>query len=172
MAAALKQFDLDVVPEHWSPPASVLDLSLLPGIPPHGIGRPYNVGKEGIVGLLTALELFLAGVGRRSSVPLAGRAPDCRWFENGSAGHSCDRRRRRSADCAVVALTVTSGSNRTASDLIASLQKGRPMIRQRRRARPERRLIQLGLPETGRGQDRRRLGCRAPVRKRLAGSSE
>ncbi len=60
MAAALQQLDLDVVPEHRSPPNFLIDLSLLAGIQPHGIGRPCKVGKEAIIGLLTALGLFLA----------------------------------------------------------------------------------------------------------------
>ena len=60
MAAALQQLDLDVLSGYWSPPSSLIDVSLLQGIPPHGIGRPCKVGKEGIVGLLKALEIFLA----------------------------------------------------------------------------------------------------------------
>src|SRR4029453_18098492 len=32
----------------------------LKGIPQHGIGRPCKVGKEQIIGVLTALELFVA----------------------------------------------------------------------------------------------------------------
>jgi L-seryl-tRNA(Ser) seleniumtransferase len=60
MAAALQHLDLDIFWEQWAPPASLIDKNLLKGVPQHGIGRPCKVGKEDIVGLLTALELFLA----------------------------------------------------------------------------------------------------------------
>lgn len=59
-AAALQHLDLDVLPQLWRPPAALIDRNALPGAPQHGIGRPCKVGKEEIVGLLTALELFVA----------------------------------------------------------------------------------------------------------------
>ncbi len=60
MAAALQQLDMDVELAEWQPPPGLIDRRLLKGLPQHGIGRPCKVGKEQIVGLLTALELFLA----------------------------------------------------------------------------------------------------------------
>ncbi|MCB1495248.1 MAG: aminotransferase class V-fold PLP-dependent enzyme [Bauldia sp.] len=59
-AAALQQLDMDVVTELWDPPARLIDRSALDGLPRHGIGRPCKAGKEEIIGLLTALELFVA----------------------------------------------------------------------------------------------------------------
>jgi len=59
-AAALQHLDQDVYFELWHPPPSLIDKSRLPGAPQHGLGRPCKVGKEEIVGLLTALELFVA----------------------------------------------------------------------------------------------------------------
>ena len=58
-AVALQHLDQDVLSELWEPPPSLIDRSQLPGAPQHGIGRPCKVGKEEIVGLLTALELFV-----------------------------------------------------------------------------------------------------------------
>ena len=58
-AAALQHLDLDIFWEQWNPPPSLIDKALLPGAPHHGIGRPCKVGKEEIVGLLTALRLFV-----------------------------------------------------------------------------------------------------------------
>ena len=58
-AAALQHLDLDVYWEQWNPPAVLIDKERLPGAPHHGIGRPCKVGKEEIVGLLTALDLFV-----------------------------------------------------------------------------------------------------------------
>jgi L-seryl-tRNA(Ser) seleniumtransferase len=60
MAAALQHLDLDIFWEQWSPPATLIDKDRLKGAPQHGIGRTCKVGKEQIVGLLTALELFIA----------------------------------------------------------------------------------------------------------------
>ncbi len=60
MAAALQHLDMDVVAELWDPPPSLIDRRRLGGIPRHGIGRSCKVGKEEIIGLLTALDLFVA----------------------------------------------------------------------------------------------------------------
>ncbi len=57
-AAALQHLDLDIHFAQWNPPPSLIDKARLPGAPHHGIGRPCKVGKEEIVGLLTALQLF------------------------------------------------------------------------------------------------------------------
>ena len=59
-AAALQQLDLDVRPETWCPPEEYLPRAALLGIPRHGIGRGCKVSKEEIVGLLVALERFVA----------------------------------------------------------------------------------------------------------------
>ena len=58
MCVALQHLDMDVLKPQWNPPESLIDKSILPGAPHHGIGRPCKVGKEQIVGLLTALERF------------------------------------------------------------------------------------------------------------------
>ncbi len=60
MAAALQHLDMDVVCPIWDPPARLIDRSALIGLPRHGIGRTCKAGKEEIVGLLTALECFVA----------------------------------------------------------------------------------------------------------------
>jgi L-seryl-tRNA(Ser) seleniumtransferase len=57
-SALLQQLDLDYIYESWQPPAQLIDKRDLPGVPRHGIGRPCKVGKEQIVGLLTALMRF------------------------------------------------------------------------------------------------------------------
>jgi L-seryl-tRNA(Ser) seleniumtransferase len=68
MAAALQNLDLDVLYELWAPPAHFIDKTRLKGLPQHGIGRGCKVGKETIVGLLTALRRFADddGVARRA----------------------------------------------------------------------------------------------------------
>lgn len=58
-AALVQQLDMDVSPGSWSPPG-LIDRAALKGVPHHGLGRGFKVGKEEIVGLLTALERFAA----------------------------------------------------------------------------------------------------------------
>jgi D-glucosaminate-6-phosphate ammonia-lyase len=58
-SALLQQLDLDFISEDWQPPAALIDKQELRGVPRHGVGRPCKVGKEQIVGLLTALTRFI-----------------------------------------------------------------------------------------------------------------
>jgi D-glucosaminate-6-phosphate ammonia-lyase len=58
-AAVLQQLDMDVAPETWDPPEDLIPRRLLRGIPHHGIGRGFKVGKEEIVGLLVALQRYV-----------------------------------------------------------------------------------------------------------------
>jgi len=64
-AAALQMLDLDLFYEQFNPPPTFISKQSLPGLPQHGIGRPCKVGKEEIVGLLTALRLFAGDTGAR-----------------------------------------------------------------------------------------------------------
>ncbi len=52
--------DLDVFPDMWHVPEEFAPLRQLPGLPRHGVGRSCKVGKEEIIGLLVALERFVA----------------------------------------------------------------------------------------------------------------
>jgi len=58
-SALLQMMDMDVSPQTWSP-AGLIDRQALKGIPHHGIGRGFKVGKEEIAGLVCALERFVA----------------------------------------------------------------------------------------------------------------
>jgi L-seryl-tRNA(Ser) seleniumtransferase len=58
-AALLQQIDMDVTPETWAPPA-LINRNNLTGVPHHGLGRGFKVGKEEIVGLVVALQRFVA----------------------------------------------------------------------------------------------------------------
>src|SRR5437899_3251389 len=55
MSAALQMIDMDSRFDTWDPPREFIDKSKLKGIPRHGIGRGFKVGKEEVVGLITAL---------------------------------------------------------------------------------------------------------------------
>jgi L-seryl-tRNA(Ser) seleniumtransferase len=59
-SARLQMLDMDVYPEVWRSGREYLRSGRLPGPPHHGIGRACKVGKEQAVGLLVALERYLA----------------------------------------------------------------------------------------------------------------
>jgi D-glucosaminate-6-phosphate ammonia-lyase len=71
-AALLQQLDFDYDYDEWDPPPGLVDKHNLPGVPRHGIGRSCKVGKEQIVGLLTALQLFVSegNIGRHDRLLL------------------------------------------------------------------------------------------------------
>ncbi|WP_121744866.1 aminotransferase class V-fold PLP-dependent enzyme [Natronorubrum halophilum] len=58
-SAALQHLDMHVAESVWEPPQDVIDLEGYAGVPRQGVGRPLKVGKEEIVGLIRALELFV-----------------------------------------------------------------------------------------------------------------
>ncbi len=59
-AALVQMLDLDVFPELWRVPAEFAPLAQMRGLPQHGIGRSCKAGKEEIIGLMVALERFVA----------------------------------------------------------------------------------------------------------------
>ena len=58
-SALVQMMDMDVSPQTWSA-SPLIDRAALKGIPHHGIGRGFKVGKEEIAGLVCALERFVA----------------------------------------------------------------------------------------------------------------
>jgi len=129
MSAALQHLDLDIFWEQWSPPAALIDKARLRGIPQHGIGRPCKVGKEEIVGLLTALDIFVAegdaARHRRWLAPmrelaqglagLPGAAVTTNDFDNVE-------------EVPTVALALAADAGIAALDLVVALQNGDPAV--------------------------------------------
>ena len=119
MAAALQHLDMDIYWDMWEPPPSLIDKQRLRGAPQHGIGRSCKAGKEEIVGLMTALRLF---------VDEGDDARHARWL----------------ADCQTVASMFTDAgiedgpvptvaihldpSRHRATDICLALQHGTPAI--------------------------------------------
>ena len=58
-AIAWQHLDMDAVQEVWTAPRELLGVDRMPFMPRQGIGRGYKAGKEEIVGLVTALKLFV-----------------------------------------------------------------------------------------------------------------
>jgi L-seryl-tRNA(Ser) seleniumtransferase len=57
-AAVLQMMDHDIFRALWRPRGQLFQEIAVPTLPDHGIGRPAKAGKEEVVGLLTALELY------------------------------------------------------------------------------------------------------------------
>jgi L-seryl-tRNA(Ser) seleniumtransferase len=58
-AALLQQVDMDVAPASWMPPKEFVRQPLN-GVPRHGFGRGFKVGKEEVAGAVAALDAFVA----------------------------------------------------------------------------------------------------------------
>ncbi len=58
-SALLQQVDMDVAPASWMPPKEFVEKPLN-GVPRHGFGRGFKVGKEEIAGAVAALETFVS----------------------------------------------------------------------------------------------------------------
>jgi D-glucosaminate-6-phosphate ammonia-lyase len=59
-SALMQMLDMDVQFDAWNAPREFAPLAQLRGLPHHGIGRSCKAGKEEIVGLIAALERFVA----------------------------------------------------------------------------------------------------------------
>jgi len=57
-SALLQQLDMDVSPSSWTPPKEFVHQPLN-GVPRHGFGRGFKVGKEEIAGAVAALDVFV-----------------------------------------------------------------------------------------------------------------
>jgi D-glucosaminate-6-phosphate ammonia-lyase len=57
-SVALNHLDFDLDLKLTTPPPDLIPVDRLPGLPHHGIGRGFKVGKEEIVGFLVALKRF------------------------------------------------------------------------------------------------------------------
>jgi D-glucosaminate-6-phosphate ammonia-lyase len=125
MAAALQHLDLDVHWDMWEPPASLIDKSRLKGAPQHGIGRSCKAGKEEIVGLLTALRLFIA---EGDAARHARWIKDCKKVAAALAGYTATV--MGGNDISVVpTVEITPDPKRlSAKALCLRLQNGEPSI--------------------------------------------
>ncbi|NJM92521.1 MAG: aminotransferase class V-fold PLP-dependent enzyme, partial [Rhodospirillaceae bacterium] len=128
MAAALQHLDLDIAWEQWSPPATLIDKDRLKGVPQHGIGRPCKVGKEQIIGLLTALELFVAegdaARHQRWRTMMEVLANSLQGVPGEVALHGVGG----AEEVPTVTLTLRPNGRLSALDLVIALQNGLPPI--------------------------------------------
>ncbi|EDP60952.1 Selenocysteine synthase (seryl-tRNASer selenium transferase)-like protein [alpha proteobacterium BAL199] len=130
MAAALQHLDQDIHWEQWNPPPALFDKGRIPGLPHHGIGRPAKVGKEAVVGLLTALDLFVA---EGDDVRAARWTALMQNLVDALTGirHATVTliRGRHGATAPTVHLTLDeAAAGMTALDLVRRLQDGEPSV--------------------------------------------
>ncbi len=129
-SVALQHLDLDVMPALWNPPPELIDRAQLPGAPQHGIGRPCKVGKEEIVGLLTALRLFVeedpAVRHQRWLDKMIALVQECGTLAHATAEVVADRKR---VEVPTVRLTLDEESaGLSALELVRALEEGAPSI--------------------------------------------
>jgi L-seryl-tRNA(Ser) seleniumtransferase len=122
-AAAMQMLDMDYPAGFFRPPSGFIDAEKLAGLPPHGIGRPCKVGKEQIIGLLTALELFVAEDDATRHARWLGEL-DAIAAELADVPATLDIR----ADAAVPTMALTLASPGKALALYEQLLSGRPVI--------------------------------------------
>jgi L-seryl-tRNA(Ser) seleniumtransferase len=129
-AAVLQQLDMDVAPETWSPPASLIPRERLRGIPHHGIGRGFKAGKEEIVGLLIALRRF-AGLDHEAEAAAAQRRLELIASRLSGVAHVATRLRPAPETGRFPLLEVVldqRGLGRSASAVSVALQAGDPPV--------------------------------------------
>jgi len=118
------------MPALWNPPPELIDRAQLPGAPQHGIGRPCKVGKEEIVGLLTALRLFVeedpAVRHQRWLDKMTALVQECGTLAHATAEVVADRKR---VEVPTVRLTLDEESaGLSALELVRALEEGTPSI--------------------------------------------
>jgi L-seryl-tRNA(Ser) seleniumtransferase len=129
MAAALQHLDLDIFWEQWEPPATLIDKGRLKGVPQHGLGRPCKVGKEDVIGLLTALELFVAeGDAARHRRWLGQAQAVMASLGNLKGAKAVLTGTDAIEEVPVIELTLDKDSSLGALDLVIALQNGTPSI--------------------------------------------
>lgn len=125
-SALLQMMDMDVNPRSWMP-SPLVDRAALNGIPHHGIGRGFKVGKEEIAGLVVALERFVARDDAAANRELARRLEAIAESLRDQGVPLATRLVAAGVDAPVplLELTVTQGS---AQALSQRLQQGTPPV--------------------------------------------
>jgi D-glucosaminate-6-phosphate ammonia-lyase len=126
MAAALQCLDLDVFYEQWMPPVHFIDKARLRGLPQHGIGRPCKVGKEEIVGLLTALKLFVEDHPGQRHAGWLGLMQELAAGLDGQVDAAVQLLDDR--EVPLVALDLPAAASLSAFDVLRRLETGTPAI--------------------------------------------
>src|SRR5262249_48156783 len=118
----------DYAPGTWQLPSAFVDQGALNRLPRHGIARSCKVGKEEVVGLLTALRLYIqeGDQGRRDR--LHAMAESLRTALSDQAGLTARIvSARESPGMPAVEISIDSGAA-SAAAVLDRLRKGSPRI--------------------------------------------
>lgn len=124
-AAALNHLDHDVDFAQWSPPAGLIDKASVTGLPASGIGRAAKIGKEQIVGLMTALRLFLEDDAEARRAAWRSR---CDELMQAFAGIAHVQARVVEGEVPTVEMALDRHAGLTARALAKRLQDGNPGV--------------------------------------------
>lgn len=129
-SVALQQLDMHAAEPVWDPPEDLVEVDHYDGVPRQGIGRSLKVGKEELVGLIKALELFIEEDHEALSEEWAARTNQ---IVDGLSAERTLSTRTTQADKTSIAPEVVVTVNEaeaeiTAEDLVLSLRKENPRV--------------------------------------------
>ena len=128
-SALLQNLDQDLFFEQWRPPPALFAGVNLRGLPQHGIGRSCKVGKEQVVGLLTALGIFAGeDIEARNRRCLARLQELVAQLAPALAGRARIERSTDDQEPLLVLELSSPPGGPCAFDLVVALQDGTPSI--------------------------------------------
>jgi L-seryl-tRNA(Ser) seleniumtransferase len=128
-SAALQQLDHDIHFDQWSPPASLFDRQVVVGLPASGVGRAAKCGKEEIVGLLTALRLFVEENSEERHTRWLGLCEEIANALKGCRGTTVAVVQRKYKGAPAVELALDEDElGLSALELVKRLQNGEPSV--------------------------------------------
>ncbi|MFB6295863.1 MAG: L-seryl-tRNA selenium transferase, partial [Halobacteriales archaeon] len=129
-SAAMQHLDMHVAEEVWDPPAELIDLDRFGGVPRQGIGRHLKVGKEELVGLIRALELFVEEDTDEREATWRARAESVADALSDAPGYDAELRPAGKTDAAA-SVRVTIDPDRAGIDaetLVEELRRENPRV--------------------------------------------
>lgn len=126
---ALQNLDMHTDFSVWCPSTDLIDAETLPGVPRHGLGRGFKVGKEELVGLIVALRRFTETDHEESETQWQSQAE---WISGELAdvpGLDVDIEESGETNRAsTVFVTLPADSSMSADELVAALRQENPRI--------------------------------------------
>jgi D-glucosaminate-6-phosphate ammonia-lyase len=127
-AAAMNNLDHDIFWEQWTPPADFIDKNAIKGLPQHGIGRACKVGKEQVVGLMVALQMFDEAEVARRNAQSTKRLDELETALGAHLPIVCERTNVAASGEPRLRLALTDSAKLSALELVIALQNGEPPI--------------------------------------------
>ncbi len=125
-SVARQQLDMHAAEAVWDPPSELVDADALDGVPKQGIGRPLKVGKEELVGLLAAIDAFLAEDEDARADDWHDRAE--RMATGVTAASDLSTRVDTSGRSVAPEVVVSVGGSGSATEIIGQLRSEEPRV--------------------------------------------